>query len=125
MSKPSLQYFHRIPNKFAAPLGSYLVEVPTWDDLLSIITYKTPIQIRVTSATCNPKDQFSKKEGRKVASERMTRLYESTDIMHTFVATEWYLQTDLLVLKSIGGTLQLLLKLRGPGKKPFLIFVEE
>lgn len=121
----SKQFFHRIPNKFAPPLGSYLVEVPTWDDLLKAITEKSSINIRVTSATCNPKDQYSKKEGRKVCSKRMEELYESKEIQHNFVPTEWYIQTQFLVLKAIDGSLQLLLKLRGPGKKPFLIFVEE
>ena len=124
--KRTLQYFHWTPNKkLGNNNGTYLVEVPTYEELTLAVFTKADIEIRVSHAKLNPLDQFCKKTGREVATARMEALKDTKELTYTVVPALWNLMNDHLILKSTNGTLVLALHLRGPGKKPFLLQVEE
>lgn len=58
---------------------TYCVEVPIAEDLLKavsgfIVNPDAPIAIKVGEAICHPKDRFVRKEGNRIANERLVPL---------------------------------------------------
>lgn len=121
-AKRTFQFFHWTPNKkLGKNNGTYLVEVPSYEEFVSSLLDKTTLEIQLTHARLNPIDQFVKKIGREVATKKMA---EGSNT-HVFTPCLWNLQTDILILQSVDGKFGIAVQLRGPGKKPFLLQVEE
>lgn len=81
---PEIQYFHDRIEASAYEISSfggrtYCVKVPSTKELLDILnsylaSKSKAIVLDVGMCTCHPKDRYIKKEGRRIAREKMSSL---------------------------------------------------